>query len=138
MVESCAKLLLRAETFKVRNKPCQSQPSRGRICYQFNSGNVVTNPLPLQTLFFTMQVNHPKFKCLYVSRVNIQNLPTPVNATKLHNYLLGYDSNKLHISLRGFWKISSFRVYSPPPPFSSISKNHKVQLPLHQSWRFFS
>ena len=56
-------------------------------------------------------------------KVSSRNLPTPVNSTKLHNYLLGYDSKKLQYIIEGFQQ--GFHLGYTGPPLSLISKNHK-------------
>ena len=64
-------------------------------------------------------------------KVSSQSLPTPVNPTKLHNYLLGYDANKLQYLIEGFQQ--GFHLGYTGPHYQQYPRITKVQSFLHQS-----
>ena len=122
-------LRLLAATLKVQNKPSQSQPFRTILCYQFNKEKRCNrNSCPFK---------HCCLQCKSKQKVSSQNLPTPVNPTKLHNYLIGYDFNKLQYLIEGFQQ--GFHLgYTAPPIIINIQESQKYSQFCISHNRFYS
>ena len=95
----------------------QNQPFRPRMCYQYDKGKRC-NTCAFNAKQISLKPN------LQTSQKPVSpNLPTPVLSAKLHDLLLGYESQTLDYLITGF--SLGFHLDCVGIPFFTLSKNHK-------------